>query len=63
MKRVDEVSDMGSSAEEGGKVGSNGSGPVGALGFGVKGRWGRFEREGIEGCSIGLCEDGCELFG
>ncbi len=63
LKGVDEVSGMGSSAAEGGKVGSNGSGPVRALSFGVEGGRRRFEREDVEGCGIRLGEDGCEFFG
>ena len=60
---VDEVPGMFSSAAEGGKVGSDGSGPVWALSFGVEGGWRRFERKSVEGHGVRLGEDGGELLG
>ena len=59
---VDEVSGVSGSVAEGGKVSSNGSWPVWALGFGVEDGRGRFERESKEGCCVRSGENESELF-
>ena len=56
MNPVYEVSGVNGSVAQCGQIGADGSGPVRAMCSGVEGGGRGFEREGVQGCGVGVGE-------